>query len=140
MIRPYESGDTEAIIDVWYQASIRAHDFVPAEFWEAEVENIRNTYLPLAQTWVYESDGKVVGFISLLDDHIGGLFVHPEQQGKGVGTELIQFARELRGWLSLLVFKENARSRAFYEKCGFSAKEESLHEPTGCVQVRMELP
>ena len=31
---------------------------------------MRNLYLPAAQTWVYERDGTLVGFVSLLDDDI----------------------------------------------------------------------
>ncbi|MFN3652190.1 MAG: N-acetyltransferase [Armatimonadota bacterium] len=139
MIRPYEPRDTEAILEIWYRASVIAHDFIPAEYWRAELENVRNTYLPLADTWVYEEEGEVRGFISLLESHVAALFVRPESQGQGIGRQLLQHARSLRGRLSLDVFTENVRSRAFYARCGFRETKESLHVPTGRLQVRMEL-
>ncbi len=137
MIRPYRSEDEEAVVEVWYAASLLAHDFVPASFWEAEKQDIRTKYLPVAQTWVYEQDGKVVGFMSLLENHIGGLFVHPQHQGQSIGTQLIKHAKTLHPALALDVFKQNSKSRHFYEKCGFEVTAENTHEPTGCVNLTM---
>ncbi len=139
MIRPYRSEDEEAVVEVWYAASLLAHDFVPASFWEAEKQDIKTKYLPMAQTWVYECDGQVAGFLSLLDNHIGGLFVHPDYQGKGIGTQLIEHAKQLHPELTLDVFKQNTKSRHFYEKCGFKVTAETIHEATGCVNLTMHL-
>ncbi len=137
MIRPYHSGDTDAIVEVWYTAAVIAHDFVPDSFWQEERDALKETYLLMAQTWVYESDGRVVGFLSLLEDEIGGLFVLPAFQGHEIGTQLVRHARALRGGLFLRVFKQNIKARRFYEKCGFAAAEETLHEPTGCILITM---
>ena len=65
MIRAYESEDTNAILDVWFQASLIAHPFLHDSFLEKERENIQQIYLPNTKTWVYEQEGKVVGFISI---------------------------------------------------------------------------
>jgi putative acetyltransferase len=89
MIRKYEETDLEGLLDVWYQASLVAHPFLGEDFFTQERENIRTVYMPIADTWVYEDAGRVVGFISLLDNEVGGIFVYPSWQGKGVGRSLI---------------------------------------------------
>jgi putative acetyltransferase len=137
MIRPYRQENENAVIDIWYRASIVAHAFVPDDFWEGERENIRSVYLPLAETWVYEWEGRVIGFISLLGSLVGGLFIAPEHQGKGIGRDLIVHAVSVRGELTVDVFEKNHRACSFYESCGFLRESESLHEPTGCTNVTM---
>ena len=140
MIRGYQQQDEDDVIDVWYRASIIAHDFIAEDFWEEERENIRTVYLPMAETWVYEENGHPVGFISLLGSLVGGLFVAPEFQGIGIGRHLIAHAVSLRGELTVDVFKKNLRACSFYESCGFVPESESLHEATGCVNITMRKP
>jgi len=62
-----------------------AHHFLPADHFEQERKENAAHYLLMAETWVYEHQGQVVGFISLLGQTVGGFFVKPEMQGKGVG-------------------------------------------------------
>lgn len=131
MIRHYHTQDDEAVLQVWQAAALLAYYFMPQSFWATEREDIRTKYLPTAQTWVYELDGVVVGFISLLGSHVGGLFVAPEHQREGIGTRLIEHAMTLHDTLSLDVFEQNIQARRFYEKCGFAVSGESRHEATG---------
>jgi len=132
MIRPFHIEDTEAMIEIWYAASIVAHNFVPDDFWEREKENIRNIYIPLAESYMYEIEGKPVAFMSLLEDgEVGALFVLPEFQGRGIGRELILCAADLKGELKLGVFRENPKAVGFYEEMGFCKVGEKIEETTG---------
>ena len=81
---------------------------------------IEQTYLPMAETWVACHQGKSIGFISLLDDFIGGLFVAPDWQGHGVGRKLIAHALDRKGKLSLEVYAENRQAVRFYTGLGFT--------------------
>ncbi len=139
MIRKYEDRDLEEVLDVWYQASIIAHSFLTDEFFEQERENIRNIYMPNADSWVYVDEGRVVGFISLADNEVGGIFIYPECQGRGIGQALMNKARELHRALELEVYKDNLKARRFYERYGFVAFKEYLFEDTGQLMVRMRL-
>lgn len=105
---------------------------------ETERENIISKYLPIAETWVYERDGNVVGFIALVGNEVGGLFVHPTCQREGIGGELIDHALRLKQSLVLNVFEENIVGRRFYIKHGFVKMGELLHEHTNKNQIRME--
>lgn len=139
MIRKYEEKDLDELLDVWYRASLVAHSFLSDGFFEQERKNIREIYMDMAETWVYEEGGRVVGFISLIENEVGAIFVLPESQGKGIGRKLMDKARELYGVLEVEVFAENIQARQFYEHYGFVAFREYTHEETGFKQVRMRL-
>lgn len=113
--------------------------FFDEEFFEQEQKNISEIYLPNAETWVFEQDGVVVGFISLIDNEVGGIFVDSNRHGKGIGSALMNHARTIRETLELDVFKENLVGRAFYEKFCFVQVDEHLHEETGFMQLRLKL-
>jgi len=106
---------------------------------EQERHNIPNVYLPVAETWVRVADGRVAGFISLLGNEVGALFVDPEHHRGGIGRALIDKARLLRGDLEVEVFELNTLGRGFYERVGFRPIERKVHEPTGFALLRLRL-
>ena len=76
---------------------------------------------------VYEDD-KLVGYIDsvsngVTDAYIQDLMVHPDYQGKGVGTELmnqmITYLKENRIYIISVVFEESLKT--FYDRFGFSS-------------------
>lgn len=139
MIRKYEPRDLEDLLNAWAAASAVAHPFLTREFLEQERQNIPNLYLPNAETWVWEGDGRVIGFIALIGNEVGAIFVDPEFHGTGIGRALMDQARSLRDELEVEVFKANSIGRAFYAKYGFELIEEKTHEPTGCDVMRLRL-
>ncbi len=136
-IRKYNDTDREAVIEIWYAASLVATPFLSDEFLTWEREQIREVWMPSAETWVFETEGSVVGFIALLDNEVGAIFVHPEAQGRGVGRALMDHAASTRDSLYLDVFKENAIGRRFYDRYGFKYQFEHVQEETGRTQMRL---
>lgn len=130
-IRQYKSSDLEAVLSSWENATRLAHPFMTEEFLTQERTNTAEIYLPNTDVWVVENKGKVIGFLALIGNEIGGLFVKPEHHGIGAGKALTDKAKELHGDLVVEVFKENAIGRKFYSNYGFEFIEEKLHEPTG---------
>lgn len=137
MIRPYQASDLQDILDAWYQASLIAHPFLSEEFLLEERGTIRDVYLPKAQTWVYEEEGKPVGFISLNGNEVGGIFVHPARQRQGIGRALMDQARSLHETLELEVFAANAIGRAFYAQYGFVPTRQFIDGETGHLMIRL---
>lgn len=137
MIRPYAEQDVDALIEVWRAASQIATPFLSAEFLAQEASNIRNLYLPNAETWVIDSGDVVAGFLALIGDEVGAIFVHPDYQGQSLGRALMDHAVSLRASLFLDVFKENAVGRRFYDRYGFQYESEHTHEETGRQLLRL---
>lgn len=123
--------DLETVADIWLEASLKAHNFIEEDFWITRKKVMEEKYLPGSETFVYEEENEIQGFISLVEDTVAAVFVKPKSQGKGVGRELISKAMELRENLSLAVFKENTGSIEFYMKMGFSISGEQIEKNTG---------
>ena len=140
MIREYRADDRDVVLTIWAAASAVAHPFLPDEFLAAERRDIADRHLATAETWVWDVDGHVTGFIALLGNEVGGLFVHPEFHRRGIGRALVDHARGLRDTLEVEVFADNVPGRAFYAAYGFVEFEEGVHEDTGFGIVRLRLP
>lgn len=137
-IREYSKKDLDEVMAVWESASKLAHPFLTREFLDNERSNIPNLYLPKADTWVAELKGRVIGFIALIGNEVGGIFVEPEFQGIGVGRALMDKAQELHGDLEVEVFQANLTGRQFYLRYGFEPLSEKIHEETGNKLLRLK--
>ncbi|KAF5075060.1 putative N-acetyltransferase YjaB [anaerobic digester metagenome] len=136
-IRPLQEADLDTVVDLWLKSSIKAHSFIEASFWEGQVNAMREVYIPSADTWVADYEGMLVGFVSLNEEMLAALFVHPFFQGNGIGKQLLQFAMEQSDSLVLSVYKENKRAMDFYRKQGFEAVQEQVDKHTGMPEVIM---
>lgn len=139
MIRPYRPQDNETLVRLWLEASVAAHHFIPSIYWQQQADAMRHTYLPSARNWVYVEGraGSPVGFISLKKNYIAALFVAPGSQRKGIGLELLAFAKQKYPSLELSVYAENAGAVAFYRREGFRVRKTGLDEATGHAEYRM---
>jgi len=136
-IRQYQDSDLNTLLSVWDNANRLAHPFQSEAFIKQERQNIQHLYLPNADTWVAESNNKVMGFIALIGNEVGGLFVDPSVHGQGLGQTLMDNANSLHDTLELDVFKANSLGRRFYSRYGFSEKAESIHQATGKPVIRL---
>ncbi|MCH8500628.1 MAG: N-acetyltransferase [Aliidiomarina sp.] len=137
MIRDYRADDIDHILKIWLSASIKAHDFIESSFWKSKTSEMRDVYIPASETLVYEAGGEVVGFYSLYENNLAAIFVAPGSQGKGVGSLLLDDAKNRRQSLQLTVYKENTLSIEFYKKHGFTLLGEQIDEHTGHPELVM---
>lgn len=131
MIRKHTEKDLEPIMKIWQLSSTMAHPFLNSTFVEKVESDMRNVYIPGSDTWVYENDGVLVGFISMIDNEIGGLFVSPEYHSKGLGTKLLDFVGKFNAQLEVEVFEKNEIGRSFYDKKGFILSKDYIHQQSG---------
>lgn len=138
MIRPYREEDAVVLTEIWLAASLRAHDFVNDAFWRSRAAEIQEVWLPVAETLVWEENGRPAAFVSIIDnEYIGALFVEPSRQGRGIGSGLLSFVQNGRKSLKLRVYAKNKRAAAFYVRHGFREEQKGIDENTGEEELLM---
>ena len=75
----------------------------------------------------------------MMDNEVGGLFVAPGAQRRGIGRALMDHVRASRDNLELEVFEANEIGRAFYDAYGFEVVGERPDEDTGFCVLRLRL-
>jgi putative acetyltransferase len=137
MIRKYSETEIPRLLEIWEAAALIAHPFLSNDFHEMVKKAMKEMYLPNSDTWVYEASGNILGFIAMLDNEIGGLFVDPNQQAKGIGTALVNQMHQLHDTLEVEVFEKNKIGKPFYEKYGFKVIKTYVMEATNEKVIRM---
>jgi len=119
MLRRAMADDAAAIADV-FTPSFQGLTFLPdLHTGEEDRAWIRNIVLPRHEVWVAEADGRIIGFAALSDRMLEHMYVHPEAQNRGVGTALLDQARQRRpAGFRFWVFQKNEGARRFYERHG----------------------
>lgn len=131
MIRKASKQDTDKIMQIWLQASLKAHQFIAEDYWKNKALEVREVYLPQAETFVYEDKRQIKGFVSvILDNFIGALFVDVSFQRKNIGSKLLDYVRQNRPNLTLRVYAKNLAALNFYQKNDFKILVEKLDEHT----------
>jgi putative acetyltransferase len=138
-VREYDDADIDRVLECWYQASLVAHPFLDEEFLASERRLIAEQFLPAAEVTVAIADGQVVGFLSLVDHEVGGIFVHPDHQGSGLGRALMDDARSRRTFLEVEVFDANSIGRRFYAAYGFREIGRITDQATGYPARRLRI-
>ena len=138
MIRKFETQDLDAVMQIWLHGNLDAHAFIPASFWEAHFEMVRDM-LPQAELYVHEDAGtrQIDSFIGLTENHIEGIFVAKAARSKGIGKALLEYAKSRRPRLDLSVYQKNERALAFYRREQFTVQSEGIDEDTNEAELQM---
>ena len=119
-IKRAEKSQTYEILDLWLRTAVHSNPFIENNFWEKYYDKIKNKYFTDSEGFVYIVDNKIVGFICVTEDNsIAGLFVDPDYQKKGIGTEMIEFAKTEYSLLHLMVYAKNRSMLNFSTHRGF---------------------
>ncbi|MEC6749170.1 N-acetyltransferase [Marinilactibacillus sp. XAAS-LB27] len=129
-IRESHQVDLDYLVDIWYEASLDAHDFIAPNYWREQQVVMKEKYLPLSETYVISEGNGIVGFVSLVDDYLAALFIDVNVQGEGYGKALLNFVKDQRDFIQLTVYKKNQNAVDFYLKNHFSIKEQSIDHQT----------
>ncbi len=133
-LRPYNAGDEDAAIDLWFRTWSQAYpsiDFAQRlEGWRARW---RDELVPAAQIFVAEQNGAMTGFVTIdASGYLDQLVVAPEAWGSDVGDMLIDKAKAMSpGGITLLVNTDNARAIRFYERNGFVHTHDDVNPVSG---------
>ncbi len=126
-LRRASAWDAALAADVYLASRKAAGDLIPASVHDDEDVHrwMREVFLPNAEVWFAVEDGRVIGLLGLQgDDWLEQLYVVPEAQGLGVGSALMDLAKQLRPrGLQLWAFESNTPAHRFYEQHGFVVVE-----------------
>ena len=138
MVRKFETQDLDTVMQIWLHGNLDAHAFIPASFWEAHFEMVRDL-LPQAELYVHEDAGtrQIDGFIGLTENHIEGIFVVKSARSKGIGKALLDYAKSRKPRLDLSVYQKNERALAFYRREQFVVQSEGIDEDTNEAEIQM---
>ena len=118
-------------MELWKDSTIEAQNFIPDSYWLENYDNVKNNYLPNSDTYVYEEDGEIKGFVSLIENiFIGGLFIRVDSQRKKIGSVILDFLKERNDKLQLTVYDKNERAMKFYLKSGFKILNTEIDKKT----------
>lgn len=139
MIRQFKKNDLPAVMQIWLDTNIKAHDFIPKEYWENNYEIVKEI-LPDAEIYVHEDDTAdfIDGFIGLTDNYIAGIFVKEDKQSKGIGKQLLNYVKNIKPNISLSVYQKNTKAVCFYKREQFQIVSENVDDITNEKEFIME--
>jgi GNAT superfamily N-acetyltransferase len=118
VIRSGVPDDAPAVVRIFRESRAEAMPWLPVL--HTPEEDLSWFEAALAgEAYVFEEDGRILGYAVVREDELHDLYVAPDSQGRGVGSALFERARGARPrGLRLWVFRDNARARRFYEARG----------------------
>jgi GNAT superfamily N-acetyltransferase len=120
VVRRASESDAISCAAIHLAALTTAMPFMPRIHTVKEDQIFFAKVLASQECWVMERRGVVLGFIAVGGSWVNHLYVLPNYQGIGVGTRLLEMAKELSPkHLELWTFQENLRAREFYGRHGF---------------------
>ena len=130
MIRELQRDDINKVADIWLDTNIKAHSFIPAQYWKGNFKLVKELLLQ-AEVYVYENNQEIQGFIGLNGEYIEGIFVSDENQSQGIGERLLNYIKNKKSKLSLSVYQKNSRAISFYQREEFEIQYKDLDKATG---------
>ena len=125
-IRPFREADFDGLVARWHETNLASFPYLETEQ-RHTLDDARSFFrrriLADCAVWVAEEAGVLPGLIAIsADDWIRQLSVFPEHQRRGIGTRLLQHAKDTaHSELRLYTLQRNLPARRFYEKHGFRA-------------------
>ena len=136
MIRKLRKKDLDEVAYIWLHTNKKAHDFIAETYWDEHFEMVEGM-LGDAEIYVFEEQGQIKGFVGLDGEYIAGIFVREKEQSLGIGKQLLDFVKSLKGQLKLNVYQKNERAIKFYTREQFEIQDEQTDEATGEAEYLM---
>ena len=136
MIRKLRKTDLDEVAYIWLNTNKKAHDFIAETYWDEHFEMVEGM-LGDAEIYVFEEQGQIKGFVGLDGEYIAGIFVREKEQSLGIGKQLLDFVKSLKGQLKLNVYQKNERAIKFYTREQFEIQDEQTDEAIGEAEYLM---
>ena len=120
----------EVLLQIWERSVRATHLFLS----DAEVNRIKE-YVPRAfegvEHLIVAEAEKPVAFMGTQNGRLEMLFVAPEERGRGIGRQLLQYGVESYGVFEVTVNEQNPQAVGFYERMGFETYKRTNTDEEG---------
>jgi len=124
-IRAIEESDVEATVRMWRRSREGVQPELEARLNyspEDDLSFFTGTLLKDCRVWLAIAKTRPVGLLAINGDSVEQLYIDPIEQRRGIGTALLNFAKEKSPTrLQLHTHQVNVGARTFYETHGFRA-------------------
>lgn len=124
-LRRATDADAKEAADVFISSRRSALPTVNFPYSDDSVRGyVRDIFIGRTEAWVAVDGATIVAVMSLKPGWVEQLYVATDAQGRGIGRQLLELAKERSdGQLQLWTFQVNDRARRFYERNGFTIAE-----------------
>ena len=120
----------DVLLEIWEQSVRATHLFLS----DAEVNAIR-AYVPQAlksvEHLIVAETERPIAFMGVQNGRLEMLFLAPEERGKGIGKQMLQYGIENYGIAELTVNEQNPQAVGFYAHMGFEAYKRTEFDEEG---------
>ena len=136
MIRLFNLEDLDDVMKIWFDANLEVHNFIDKDYFISNYSYVKEQ-MKQSNIFVYENNGKILGFIGIDNGFIQGIFVSKTSRSKGIGKKLIDYCKKKYSTLSLKVYEKNKRAINFYKNQEFRIYSKSVDIQTQQVEYDM---
>ncbi|MCD8183411.1 MAG: GNAT family N-acetyltransferase [Bacteroides sp.] len=132
MITQPTPQDYDELLSLW-EASVRStHHFLTEEDILFYKPLVREEYFPAVELYIMRNrEGKITAFMGLSEELVEMLFVHPDEQGKGYGKQLMEYTLHEKHIYKVDVNEQNEQVCRFYQHLGFNVISRDATDATG---------
>ncbi len=136
MIRKFEPKDIGSIMQIWLEANINAHHFIPKKYWISQYPSVQKR-MPDADVYVYEKENQIQGFAGMTGNYLAGIFVDEQYRSMGIGKSLLEYIKKIYPSFTLTVYQKNQRAADFYKREGLSVVSKGIDASTAEQEVTL---
>lgn len=136
MIRLFSLDDLDDVMRIWLNCNLEVHNYIYKDYFISNYSYVKEQ-MKQSNIFVYENNGKILGFIGIDNGFIQGIFVSKTSRSKGIGKKLIDYCKEKYSTLSLKVYEKNKRAISFYKNQEFRIYSKSVDIQTQQVEYDM---
>ncbi len=147
MIRQMRGDDLGRVEEIWYQESVRVHNWMeyPDKFWDKRRQGFRDTIEQSDVELVFDEDDIIKGFIiKWQNNYIPEIFVdhqhriNPNGKSRKIGSALVDHLKASNSNLTASVYMLNHKAIKFYIKNDFVITKLYTENGTGFTKFLME--
>jgi putative acetyltransferase len=132
-IRGIEEADIAETVRMWRRSREGVQFELEARLGYSPEDDLRfftTILMKECEVWIAVRGDRPAGVLAINGDSVEQLYIDPVEQRRGIGTTLLDFAKDRSpARLQLHTHQTNIGARAFYESHGFHAVEFGVSSP-----------